>query len=160
MKSRVWQFAILIGVTILGAREAFGAGTCVRNADGTGKITVTLNGISAGTEIKSENTTDAKGPYKTGVVTGNGEHCIDLSKGFVTALSMDVGDTIRLTAGTFSKDCTVTAPSSDLEFGAGEQCQVADIPTVSEWGIAVMALLVLTAATVVIMRRRAATAGG
>jgi len=32
------------------------------------------------------------------------------------------------------------------------------IPTVSEWGLAVMALLVLTAATVVIMRRRAAVA--
>jgi len=32
------------------------------------------------------------------------------------------------------------------------------IPTVSEWGLAVMAILVLTAATVVIMRRRAAVA--
>jgi hypothetical protein len=32
------------------------------------------------------------------------------------------------------------------------------IPTVSEWGLAVMAILVLTGATVVIMRRRAAVA--
>jgi len=32
------------------------------------------------------------------------------------------------------------------------------IPTVSEWGLAVMALLVLTAGTVVVMRRRAAVA--
>ena len=32
------------------------------------------------------------------------------------------------------------------------------VPTVSEWGLAVMALLVLTAATVVIMRRRAVVA--
>jgi len=46
---------------------------------------------------------------------------------------------------------------------AGTAC-VADpvgdytIPTVSEWGLAVMVILVLTAATVVIMRRRAAVA--
>jgi hypothetical protein len=32
------------------------------------------------------------------------------------------------------------------------------VPTVSKWGLAVMALLVLTAATVVIMRRRAVRA--
>jgi hypothetical protein len=32
------------------------------------------------------------------------------------------------------------------------------IPTLSEWGVAVMAMLVLTAGTIVVMRRRAATA--
>jgi len=36
--------------------------------------------------------------------------------------------------------------------------ETACIPTVSQWGVAVMTLLVLTAATVVIMRRRAAVA--
>lgn len=35
-----------------------------------------------------------------------------------------------------------------------------NIPTVSEWGLVVMAVLVLTAATVVIMRRRAMVRGG
>jgi len=30
------------------------------------------------------------------------------------------------------------------------------IPTLSEWGVAVMAMLVLTAGTIVVMRRRAA----
>jgi len=34
------------------------------------------------------------------------------------------------------------------------------VPTVSEWGLVVMAMLVLTAATVVIMRRRAMVRGG
>ena len=36
-------------------------------------------------------------------------------------------------------------------------CPVTGIPTVSEWGMAVMTLLVLSAGTIVLMRRRVAT---
>ena len=143
---------MLIGISIFlgNVVPAWAAGTVQRNTDGTGKVTITLNGIAVGTEIKAENTTDNKGPFKIGGVTGNGEHCILLSKGMVTLLSMDVGDSVRITAGTFNKDITVT--QGTLARGDGD-CQVADVPAVSTWGVAVMILLILSAATIVMRRR-------
>ena len=52
--------------------------------------------------------------------------------------------------GRYMGDGTASCPPHDAEGNC--------IPTVSEWGLLVMAVLVLTAATVVIMRRRAAAA--
>jgi len=61
-------------------------------------------------------------------------------------------------------DGTLIAPGLNayaenaLNVGIGTAGGKTKIPTVSEWGLAVMAILMLTAATVVIMRRRAAVA--
>jgi hypothetical protein len=54
--------------------------------------------------------------------------------------------------GRYLGDGTTSCPPHD----AAGDC----IPTVSEWGLVVMAMLVLTAATVVIVRRRAMVHGG
>jgi len=66
--------------------------------------------------------------------------------------------------------CTLLAPSGavcapnitkdDCEGRHGVWKATQCIPTVSDWGLAVMGVLVLTAATVVIMRRRAMVRGG
>ncbi|MFH1108532.1 MAG: IPTL-CTERM sorting domain-containing protein [Planctomycetota bacterium] len=68
--------------------------------------------------------------------------------------------------GGLKKHCTASVPGKgavctpDVTFcdcaALGGVWDDVCVPTVSEWGLAVMALLVLTAATVVIMRRRAA----
>lgn len=59
-----------------------------------------------------------------------------------------------------SATCQALAGKNFTYRGDGTQCGPNNtcIPTVSEWGLVAMALLVLTAATVVIMRRRAAVA--
>jgi hypothetical protein len=64
---------------------------------------------------------------------------------------------------TATNDCfqLTDAECKDLGFtfrGAGTPCGADGtcIPTLSEWGVAVMAMLVLTAGTIVVMRRRAA----
>jgi len=56
--------------------------------------------------------------------------------------------------------CLRNLSKTDCEGKGGIWNETACIPTVSSWGVAVMAMLVLTAATVVIMRRRAMVRGG
>jgi len=56
--------------------------------------------------------------------------------------------------------CLQNLSKTDCEGKGGLWNDTACIPTVSEWGLLVMAVLVLTAATVVIMRRRAMVRGG
>ncbi len=53
--------------------------------------------------------------------------------------------------------CCMSLPcggAASMDMGA---CSAIMIPAVSQWGLAVMVLLVLTAGTIVVMRRRAAT---
>ncbi len=45
-------------------------------------------------------------------------------------------------------------PPSDIEYGSCDVLFIGTVPAVSEWGMLVMALLVLTAGTLVFMRRR------
>jgi hypothetical protein len=56
--------------------------------------------------------------------------------------------------------CLQNLSKTDCEGKGGIWNETACIPTVSEWGLVVMAMLVLTAATVVIVRRRAMVRGG
>ena len=44
---------------------------------------------------------------------------------------------------------------ASMDMGDMDACSALMIPTVSQWGLAVMVLLVLTAGTIVVMRRRA-----
>jgi hypothetical protein len=52
--------------------------------------------------------------------------------------------------------CCVGAGEGGVDIGAfGEGCSV-DIPTLSEWGMLILALLLLTAGTIAVIRRRKA----
>ena len=68
----------------------------------------------------------------------------------------DDGDT-KVNDGCPATGC-VGATGGGMMGGDMGPCAQLMIPAVSQWGLAVMVLLVLTAGTVIVMRRRAATA--
>jgi hypothetical protein len=81
------------------------------------------------------------------------ENCVPVG-GLVTIRASTANGPLSPSSGTW----TYEAPDPPQNINVGTDITVTNVPTVSQWGLIIMTLLLLTAATIIFARRRPAAA--